>query len=528
MSELPIKVLLVEDKEAYAQMLQAILQESTSSVFEFDHVGKLSAALDQLSKRRFDIVLLDLFLPDRQGLATYAELHAHNPAVPIIVLTGLDDETLALQAVREGAQDYIVKGHVDAKFLARLIRYAMERKKAAEALRQSEEFFRLISENVTDLIAVIDARGNRVYNSPSYKALLGDPDLLRGTNSFQEIHPEDRERVRKIFEQTLATCQGQRIQYRLLLKDGTTRHIESQGSVIQDERGKPSKLVVVSRDITEHKESVEVLRNALSDLEKSHEELKAAQLQLTKAEKLEAVSTFAAGVAHEVKNPLQTIILGVDYLSNYLIHQDTDASIILTDMEKAVERANGIIHGLLELSALNKRDVKDEDLNVIVEQSLRSVENELASHSILLVKSLAEDLPLLRLDLRTMKHVFINLFMTAVRSMPEGGTLTVKTLIQHLREDQMLPGSKPGYLKAGDTIVITEVQDIALTRGEAATTEGSESALATNSSRKGSGLGLAVLKKIIELYGGIIDISHPKDSGTKFTILFKAQKRESL
>ena len=525
MSESPIKVLLVEDKEAYAQMLQAILQESTPSVFEFEHVGQLSAALDRLSRRRFDIVLLDLFLPDRQGLATYAEVHAHNQGVPIIVLTGLDDETLALQAVREGAQDYIVKGHVDAKFLARLIRYAMERKKAAEALRQSEEFFRLISENVTDLIAVIDERGNRVYNSPSYKSLLGDPDLLRGTNSFQEIHPEDRERVRRVFEETLATGRGQRIQYRLLLKDATTRHIESQGSVIQDERGKPSKLVVVSRDITEHKESVEVLRNALSDLEKSHEELKAAQLQLTKAEKLEAVSTFAAGVAHEVKNPLQTIILGVDYLSTYLIHQDADASIILSDMEHAVERANGIIHGLLELSALNKRDVKDEDLNGIIEQSLRSVENELTHHSILLVKSLTDDLPLLRLDQRTMKHVFINLFMNAVRSMPAGGTLTVKTLVQELREDRTLRGKKPAYLKAGDTIVIAEVQDSALRLGDPKTSEESDPALTTHPSRKGNGLGLAVLQKIIELYGGIIEITHPEDAGTAFTILFKTQKR---
>src|SRR5439155_12011241 len=141
------------------------------------------------------------------------------------------------------AQDYLVKGEFDAQMLSRVVRYAIERKRAEQALRQSEEFFRLITENVTDLIAVLDKGGKRLYNSPSYKRSMGNADDLEGTNSFQEVHPEDKEKIRKIFEQTLTTGTGQRAEYRMLLSDGSIRDIESQGSVIRDENGQPCKVV---------------------------------------------------------------------------------------------------------------------------------------------------------------------------------------------------------------------------------------------------------------------------------------------
>src|SRR5260221_9354573 len=220
-------------------------------------------------------------------------MHKMAPAVPIIVLTGVDDEQLALQVVRQGAQDYLVKGHVEGKMLPRVIRYAIERKRAAEALRQSEEFFRLISENVTDLIAVIDRDGRRLYNSPSYENLLGDPARLVGTDSFEEIHPEDREAVKRAFRETLRTGIGKRAEYRLVRKDGSVRYIESQGSAIRDETGADCKIVVVSRDITERMDAVAVLKEALSDVKRSHEQLRATHRQLIQAGQLTTVSTFA-------------------------------------------------------------------------------------------------------------------------------------------------------------------------------------------------------------------------------------------
>src|SRR5256886_12993697 len=149
-----IQVLLAGDEPVYANVARELPR--APSHFKLTRVGRLDEALRTLGAGPFDIVLLDLSLPDRQGLAAYHELHAAAPAMPIVVLTASGDETLAFQAVREGAQDYLVKGEFDGKMLSRAIRYAIERKRAEEELRQSAEFFRLISENVTDLIAVID------------------------------------------------------------------------------------------------------------------------------------------------------------------------------------------------------------------------------------------------------------------------------------------------------------------------------------------------------------------------------------
>src|SRR3954464_2061229 len=163
----PIKLLLVEDESSYAQMVEAVLQDSINAQFTLRHVSALEPALDTASAGNFDVILLDLTLPDATRLESYTRMHSAAPTTPIIVLTGLDDQQLALAAVREGAQDYLVKGQVDGRMLGRVIHYAIERKTAAQALQESEEFFRLISETVSDLIAVLDTEGRRIYNSPS-------------------------------------------------------------------------------------------------------------------------------------------------------------------------------------------------------------------------------------------------------------------------------------------------------------------------------------------------------------------------
>ena len=516
-----IKVLLVEDETAHARLVQEVLSEVVVLAFELTHVQQLKEALVRLSAENFDVLLLDLSLPDSQGLATYEAVHTQAPALPVIVLSGLDDEQLALQAVREGAQDYLAKGELGGRMLARVIRHAIERKRAAEALRQSEEFFRLISENVSDLVAVIDRDGRRLYNSPSYQSLLGDPTRLLGTDSFQEIHAEDRKEVRRVFQETLSSGVGMRTEYRMVLKDGSVRHIESRGSPIRDETGAISKLVVVSRDITERIEAVSVLRQALSDLNQSHAALKRAQLQLVESEKLEAVSTFAAGVAHEVKNPLQTVILGVDYLSHHLNATDATTAMVLADIASAVTRADGIIHGLLEFSSTRTCEIKDEDLSAIVEQSLRAIHEELVNHPITLLKDLDPALPCLRFDARTMKHVLINLCMRALREIPRGGKLAARTFCRKLAEDYRMDGRSSPLFKSGETVVGAAIENASPLPPDA-----KPGVAPSQSTEKESGLGLTVLKKIIELYGGALDVTNNKDKGNQYTILFKLSGRK--
>src|SRR6202165_5679773 len=130
MSKKPIKVLLlVEDNPADARLLQEMLNERDLNGTEVSHVTTMSDAESHLGRHVFDIIVLDLGLPDAQGLGAVRRARAAAPRIPLVVLTGLDDESLAAQALQEGAQDYLVKGETEARGLMRALRYAGERKR---------------------------------------------------------------------------------------------------------------------------------------------------------------------------------------------------------------------------------------------------------------------------------------------------------------------------------------------------------------------------------------------------------------
>src|SRR5687767_4503237 len=135
----PVKILLVEDNAGDARLLREALAESPANGFELFHALRLSDALQQLEADVFDIVLLDLTLPDGQGMETVRRMHEGAGGIPIVVLTGLKDDSFAMRAVREGAQDYLTKGQISGDLLHRSIRYAIERNRAETALRQSEK-----------------------------------------------------------------------------------------------------------------------------------------------------------------------------------------------------------------------------------------------------------------------------------------------------------------------------------------------------------------------------------------------------
>jgi signal transduction histidine kinase len=132
-----IKVLLIEDNPGDARLIREMLSEAKAARFDLDRTDSLSSALERLAAGGIDVVLLDLLLPDSEGLDTFTRVCSHASHMPIIVITGTDDEDLALQAVKDGAQDYLVKGHINSNVLGRAIIYAIERKRAEEALRES-------------------------------------------------------------------------------------------------------------------------------------------------------------------------------------------------------------------------------------------------------------------------------------------------------------------------------------------------------------------------------------------------------
>ncbi len=132
-----IKLLLVEDNPGDAELIETVLSEVDSVAFSLTHVTYLCDGLYALKENNFDAILLDLSLPDSTGLDSILQIQAKAPTFPIVVLTGLNDQTLAITAVRDGAQDYLIKGEVNGQLLVRSIRYAIERKRAESAIRHA-------------------------------------------------------------------------------------------------------------------------------------------------------------------------------------------------------------------------------------------------------------------------------------------------------------------------------------------------------------------------------------------------------
>ena len=159
----PTRILLVEDSRSDARLLEATLQDAGVHSFRLTHVERLDQALAALGGGGFDLVLLDLYLPDSQGLGTLAALERDQPGVPVMVLTGLDDEELALRAVQAGAQDYLPKGLVDGALFARLIRHAIERhqigleleRARAEQIRLRDQFLTHVSHELRTPLAAM-------------------------------------------------------------------------------------------------------------------------------------------------------------------------------------------------------------------------------------------------------------------------------------------------------------------------------------------------------------------------------------
>jgi len=161
----PVRILLVEDSAFDARLIDGLLSKCTTESFSVLRTDRLSAALERITAEPFHAVLLDLSLPDSDGLETFARLQALAQSVPIVILTSLDDEETARRGIAEGAQDYLLKGRVDRHILARAIRYAIERKHIEEEHhRLNAELDRRVSERTVELRAAVTELESFTYN----------------------------------------------------------------------------------------------------------------------------------------------------------------------------------------------------------------------------------------------------------------------------------------------------------------------------------------------------------------------------
>ena len=368
------------------------------------------------------------------------------------------------------------------------------RKKAEEHIRESEEQFRLIAENVADMIAVLDLDGRRIYNSPSYRSILGDPGSLKGTDGYREIHPDDRERVRHVFEETVKTGVGQRMEYRLMGKDGSERTIDSKGSVIRDGDGKIFRIVVVSRDVTEEKRLA---------------------AQFLRAQRMESIGTLAGGIAHDLNNVLAPIMMAIEILKRKV--SDEGGQRILTTIETSAKRGADIVRQVLAFGRGLKGDRILVQLEHVINEVIKIV-GETFPKAIEIKTNIPRDLSTVVADPTQMHQVLLNMLVNARDAMPGGGTLTI--LAENVKLDEnysrMNLEAKPGPYTC---IVITDTGT-----GIPADVREKifEPFFTTKEIGKGTGLGLSTTLAIVKSHGGFITLYSEMGKGTTFRIYIPA------
>ena len=370
-----LRLLLLEDVASDAELVEAELRRARLR-FTARRVEDRRSFLQALEDFRPHMVLADYLLPQFSALEALHLLRERGSCVPFILVTGTQTEEIAVECMREGADDYILKGS-----LARLPTAVLQ------ALRK--------------------------------------------------------------------------------------------------------------REMEEEKKSAE-------------EELQRTQLQLLQAAKMESVGRLAAGVAHEVKNPLTTLLMGVEYLQKRLPDVDPEVVGVLHDMEEAVKRGNQVILGLLDFSAPGSLTLLEEQLDELIETSLALVKHEYLKARTTIQHQRAPDLPPLRLDRNKIEQVFVNLFLNAVQAMPEGGTLIVRTGV----------AAGGGAPDGGSSQVLAWVEDTGVGIAPENLPRIFDPFFTTKRSGRAAGLGLAVVQRIVDMHGATIRVSNRPEGGVRVTLGF--------
>ena len=529
-----IHILLIEDNPADARLLRELLREVTTSTFAVTQAERLADGLNHLKQGRFDIVLTDLSLPDSEGLEAFQAVQRAVPHLPVVVLSGSDDETLAIRAVREGAQDYLVKGRLNGHGLGRAIRHAIERRQAEERLIRSEAFYHSLVEHLPQNIFQKDLQERFTFANQRFCQLLGKRlDEVIGRTDFDFYAPELATKYQQDDREVIRTGRILETVEQNVSPTGETIFVQVVKTPIRDALGRTLGTQCIFWDITERKQFEEQLQRKNDELaaseaalRRSHEELKSAQLQLIQAEKMESIGTLAAGVAHEVKNPLAILQMGVSYLARKLPADDENLAMVMQEMRDAIQRADAITRGLLEFAASKRLAAQPHAFNQLILDTLRLVRHEISKHNIVLVRELAENLPMVAVDKTQIQQVFVNLFVNAAHAMTQGGTLTVRTGLRPMTETSHSEGSRSGErIWAGTNAVFAEVEDTGTGIPQENLARIFDPFFTTKPTGVGTGLGLPVSKKIIELHGGIIDIKNKVEgTGVRATVLLKPVK----
>jgi PAS domain S-box-containing protein len=360
-------------------------------------------------------------------------------------------------------------------------------------LLEREELFQLISENAADMIAVVDANGERLYNSPSYARVLGyTAEDLQKTSPLEQIHADDLPMVLDAAKEAKGSGVGRRIEYRMRRKDGEWVVLESTASPIRNAAGNVEKLVIVNRDISERRH---------------------LELQLRQSQKMDAIGRLSGGVAHDFNN-LLGVIIGYSEVLQDQIKEGDRLRVCVDQILQAGKRAASLTRQLLAFSRQQVLEPKVLLLNGVV-GDMEKMLRRLIGEDVELATKLDTKLGKVRADQGQIEQVIMNLAVNARDAMPEGGQLSIETCNTEI--DEVFIKRYPYPVQTGPYILLT-VSDTGTGMDDVTKQRIFEPFFTTKEKGKGTGLGLSMVYGVVKQSNGYIDVFSTVGKGTTFKI----------
>ncbi len=512
----PIRILLVEDNPGDARLVRLALAESGDVSFDVAGAERLQEAVGKLGGHAFDAVLLDLSLPDSHGLATVQAVHRADPSVPIVVLSGLLDESLALEALKCGAQDYLVKGQGDGLLVARAVRYAMERKQAEEAVRRARDelelrveertahlaeanrrlqaeigqrrlvedtlrrehsFTTAVLDTVGALVVVLDADGRITSFNRACEEITGYRlDEVRGRTVWELfLESDEAAAVRDIFAQLERDGVPGHHQNHWLTRDGERRLIAWSNAALRAEDGRIEYVMGTGIDIT--------------DRHRAEERERQRMLELAHVSRLSTMGEMATEIAHELNQPLSAIASYSDTCLRILESQPTPGDDIreaLQEISGQALRAGEVIRRLRSFARKETADRTPVNVNELVRDMAGLVTAEARWHDVSVELELCDVVPPVSVDKVLIEQVIMNLMRNAIEVMGTSDITDRRMFIRTALDDAR--GVQVSVKDTGPGL-----SDDALSRVF-------QPFFTTKST--GMGMGLSISQSIIDAHGG--------------------------
>ena len=517
-----VRVLHLEDSDLDAELVREFLGMLDGTV-ELDRVWTADGFSTALRDQRYDLILADHALPAFDGEAALEIARVAAPLVPFIFVSGTLGEDVAVEAMRRGATDYVVKQRLDRlpvvvqRALAEAAERA-ERRRAEAALKDSEANFETLVHAMPQLCWLANADGYITWYNQRWHDYTGlSPEEVEGWG-WESVHdPRVLPQVVERWSQSIATGEPFEMTFPLRRADGEYRLFLTRAQPVRNSRGEVVRWLGTNTDVSEQQASEEKLRRLAETLESRVVEAiaqrEATHAQISELQKMETIGQLTGGVAHDFNNLLTPIVGNLDLLRRR--HEGDDRSQrLLSGALQAADRAKTLVQRLLAFARRQVLEARAVDTAALVEGMTDLIRRSIGPRVAIEFKA-DPDIVAARVDPGQLELALLNLAVNARDAMPGGGTLTIAISEQHVG-----PGH-PAALRHG-TYVKLEVSDTGTGMDSATLARAIEPFYSTKGIGKGTGLGLSMVHGLAAQSGGALLLHSEPGDGTRAEIWLPA------